>query len=619
MRRPVRYLATTGLLAAALAAIALPATALAAPKSVLVISQSEPSWPSFQIEMAALRKALEAVPEGVTYHVEHLAGPRYERPGTQDRQREWIRTKYQGVHVDLILAAGSEAVRFLREDPEAWPGVPVVFLEVVSGMEVISPTPGTTGLYLPFDPVGTVRLALRLVPGTRKVALIAGTTPRERAGCAMMGKQIRGVEGIEVVDLCGRSMEELSRRVATLPPDAVILFLLLVQDAAGASFVPAEAAEDLAVLANRPMFSLQSTHVGRGIVGGVLTDYALAGEEAGKLALRILSGESPGAIPASTSEVTRARVDARALKRWGIPRDRVPAGTDVLFDEPTLWQRYREWILGGIAALFAQGIVIVGLLVERRRKREVAAATARAKELEEQVAHLNRVSSLGAMAGAIAHELGQPLTAIRNNAHSTVKLLSREPAALGDVRESIADIEHDAQRAGDVLQRMRAYLRREAAESLPVSLADVADEAARIVRPAAGRRGVEVRVENAPDLPPVMGDRVRILQVALNLATNAVEAAASAGPRGVVVLRTRRVGDEVELAVADTGPGIPSDVAARMFEPFFTRTPGGLGMGLAICRTIVEAHGGRIGILSAEPGRTEMGFALPEAGQATAP
>lgn len=614
MRRPVRYLATTGLLAAALAATALPVPALAAPRSVLVLSQSEPSWPSFQLEMVELRKVLEAVPEGVTYHVEHLAGPRYEGPGVKEEQREWIRTKYRGVHVDLILAAGSEAVRFLREDPTAWPGVPVVFFEVVAGMEVISPTAGTTGLYLPFDPVGTVQLARQLVPGTRKVALIAGTTPRERAGCAMMGRQIRGVEGIEVVDLCGRTMEDLSRRVAALPPDAVTLFLLLVQDGAGATFVPAEAAEDLAVLANRPMFSLQSTHVGRGVVGGVVTDHALAGKEAGRLALRILSGESPDAIPTTTSDVTRARVDARALERWGIPRDRVPAGTEILFEEPSLWRRYREWILGGIAALLAQGIVIVGLLVERRRRREVAAATARAKDLEEQVAHMNRVSSMGAMAGAIAHELGQPLTAIRANAHATVKLLAREPAELGEVQESVADIEHDARRAGAVLDRMRAYLRREAAESRPVSLAEVADETARIVRPAAGRRGVEVRVENGSDLLPVMGDGVQVLQVALNLATNAVEAAAAAGPRGTVVIRTRRVADEVELAVADTGAGIPPEVAARMFEPFFTRTPGGLGMGLAICRTIVQAHGGRIGVRSAEPGRTEVSFALPEVG-----
>jgi signal transduction histidine kinase len=351
-------------------------------------------------------------------------------------------------------------------------------------------------------------------------------------------------------------------------------------------------------------------------VGGVVTDYGLAGEAAGRLALRIPSGESPDAIPVSTSDVTRTRVDARALKRWEIPPDRVPADAEVLFEEPSLWKRYREWILGGVAALLAQGIVIVALLVERRRKREVAAATARAKGLEEQVAHMNRVSSLGALAGAIAHELGQPLTAIRTNAHATGKLLSRDPAELGEIRESVADIEHDARRAGDVLDRMRSYLRREAHEPRPVSLAAVADETARIVRVAAGRRGVEVRVENAPDLPPVLGDGVQVLQVALNLATNAVEAAASAGPRGSVVIRTRRAGDEVELAVADTGPGIPPEVASHMFEPFFTRTPGGLGMGLAICRTIVEAHGGHIGVRNADPGRTEVGFALPAAGEA---
>jgi len=304
-------------------------------------------------------------------------------------------------------------------------------------------------------------------------------------------------------------------------------------------------------------------------------------------------------------------LDARQLARWSIPRSRVPAEADILFDEPTVWQRYRQWILGGSAALIAQAVVIFGLLVERRRRREALRSAARAKELQDQVAHLNRVASLGELASSIAHELGQPLAAITNNAHATLALLDRVGAHQADIREGVSDISSDAERARKVLDRMRSFLRRDSTDQRPVSLANVADDVARLVRGTARQRGVTVKVENSPDLPTVMGDEVQLLQVALNLATNAIEASASSTGERKVLIRTTLRGDEVELGVEDTGPAIPISVSARMFEPFFTTKPGGLGMGLAISRTIVEAHHGRIWRDMSQGGGARIRFAIP--------
>jgi signal transduction histidine kinase len=488
----------------------------------------------------------------------------------------------------------------------------MVFFEVFAHVEAIPAEPRTTGLYVTVDAPGTVRLARQLLPATRSVAVVAGTPPRERAACASVSGQVRQ-EGLEVLDLCGLPMADVLQRVSSLPEATVVLYLSVSVDGAGVTFVPAEVATRVARDANRPVFSPHGTHLGRGVVGGVIIDYRMAGREIGEVARRVLAGEDPDRIPTRIAEVNRVALDARALRRWGIPRGRVPAGAEVVFDEPSLWQRYGQWILLGVLALVAQTFVIGALLVERRRRREAQRGAARAKELQDQIAHMNRVSSLGELSGAIAHELGQPLTAITSNAHATLSVLDRGEASIDDVRESVSDIALDARRASDVLGRMRAYLRREATAPRPVSLAAVADETARLVHATARRREVTVRVENAPDLPPVLGDEVQLLQVSLNLVTNAIEAAATGPGARQVTIRTQRAGASVELGVENSGSGIPPSVAERMFEPFFTTRADGLGMGLPICRTIVEAHGGRIWIRGDEPGRTELRFSLPQA------
>ena len=606
------------LLLAALAASGAPLLAGAAPAAVLVLAQAEPSYPAFQEEMSAVRAVLAEAPAGVTYYLEHLESFRFREPGFKDRMSEWLRQKYRGVPVDLILAQGAEAVRFVQENRAGWPDVPVVFFGVPVPFETIPSIAGMTGATFTPDVAGNVRLVRRLLPTIRAVALIAGASPFERSGCESLARVIRKTGGVAVLELCGLPMSDLMRQVTTLPGDSVVLFLSMIVDGKGANFVSAEVAGNLARVANRPMFGLASPIVGQGVVGGVIIDYGRVGHAGGEVALRVLRGEDPGAIPVVHADANRMVLDARQLERWGIPRSLVPSEAEILFDEPSVWQRYRRWLLGGVAALIAQALVIVGLLYERRRRREAQESAVRAKDLQDQIAHLNRVASLGELASSIAHELGQPLAAITNNAHATLALLDRGGASLQDIREGVSDISGDAGRAAQVLARMRSYLRRESTEQRPVSLASVADDAARLVRSAAKQRGVTLKVDNRVDLPPVLGDEVQLLQVALNLATNAIEAASGGAGDRQVVIRTSLRASEVELGVEDSGPGIPPAIAAQMFEPFFTTKPSGLGMGLAISRTIAEAHGGRIWVDRAPGGGAWVRFVLPAAaGQAS--
>ncbi|WP_437681859.1 sensor histidine kinase [Sorangium sp. So ce131] len=231
----------------------------------------------------------------------------------------------------------------------------------------------------------------------------------------------------------------------------------------------------------------------------------------------------------------------------------------------------------------------------RRLKRSRAADELKAPDALELV-HLNQVSSMGELACSIAHELNQPLAAILSNAQAALRLLAHIPPDIAEARAALEDIVADDRRAGKVVQRMRAALPKGAVHMTAQDVNELAREVIRLVSDAARRAGATVRTELAPGLPRVGGDGIRLQQVILHLLGNALEAVSRCPPDArLVVVRTRAAdGGRVELSVADSGEGIPPEDLERIFEPFYTTKPKGLGVGLSISRSIVEAHGGRL-------------------------
>ncbi len=240
---------------------------------------------------------------------------------------------------------------------------------------------------------------------------------------------------------------------------------------------------------------------------------------------------------------------------------------------------------------------------------------AQSLKLRDQLAHMARVASLGELAASLAHELSQPLMAVLNNAQAAQRILSRERPDLGEVRAALADIVASDKRAGEVLRRMRAMFRQEPVERGPIDVAATLAEILRLLSPDALAHGVTLTVDVGPGLPRVAGDAVQIQQVVMNLVLNAIDAmaAASSARRDVVLGAALRSPDQVAVVVRDTGPGFPEELRARLFEPFFTTKPRGMGMGLAIARSIVEAHGGRLDAASVPGGGAAFEVTLPVA------
>src|SRR5882672_6758188 len=265
---------------------------------------------------------------------------------------------------------------------------------------------------------------------------------------------------------------------------------------------------------------------------------------------------------------------------------------------------------GDLADDLAYGVTALRARAERKQAEEAL------NQAREELAHVTRVTTLGELAASIAHEINQPLAAIIADASACLHWLEADRPDLDSVREALAAVVKDGERAGEVITRIRALLSRSSVAHGPCDLAEVIRDVLLLVGPELERHRTVLQISLATDLPPVMGDRVQLQQVLLNLLLNAAEAVRNVPPerRRLLVRSAVEQRDDrawAVVAVEDAGVGFREEQAARLFEAFYTTKPGGLGMGLSISRSIIEAHGGRLwATANADHGAT-FHFALP--------
>ena len=240
----------------------------------------------------------------------------------------------------------------------------------------------------------------------------------------------------------------------------------------------------------------------------------------------------------------------------------------------------------------------------------------RLKELQSEVTHMSRFTALGEMASTLAHEINQPLTAISNYLKGSQRILQRLDGKLGSedaavLHEAIGKAADQALRAGQIIRRLREFVSRGESERTVESLPKLIEDASTLALVGARENGIEVVFRLDPDATEVLADRIQIQQVLVNLIRNAIEALIEAAPpRRLEIVTASVEGDLVEVSVADTAAGLAPEVARSLFQPFVTTKRKGMGLGLSICRTIVEAHGGKISVDRRDGGGTVFRFTL---------
>jgi C4-dicarboxylate-specific signal transduction histidine kinase len=252
----------------------------------------------------------------------------------------------------------------------------------------------------------------------------------------------------------------------------------------------------------------------------------------------------------------------------------------------------------------------VASLFERKRAEEAL------RQAQANLAHVSRVMTLGELTASISHEVNQPLAAVVTNSQICLRLLALETPRPDEMRSTVERIVRDANRASEVIQRIRALAKRTEPQVVSLDINDVIREAILLVQREVLSHGVSLRTELASALPPVLGDRVQLEQVVINLLINGVEAMApiTDRPREILIRSQQHEAGEVHVAVQDSGIGIDSETAERLFSAFFTTKPSGMGMGLSISRSIIRAHGGRLWVSPNPDHGSAFQFTVPTNG-----
>ena len=500
------------------------------PRSVLILDQSDAHSGWYTPFSAAFRSSLHSgSAQRISVYAEHLDLSRFGGPRHDEALRPYLRDKFRERPIGVLVAQGSSALDFLmRSRGELWPGVPVVFAGVdeETGKRLSLP-PGVTGTLYQRTFRNTVMTARVLVPNLKRIAVVGDSWERQAVRRHYREEIPAFASELEVISLIGLPMAEIRKRVAALPHDTAIIYTSVTLDGAGETYVPHEGLAAFAAAANRPIVVDVETNIGHGGAGGFVTTPVPVGQAAARLALRILDGEMASSIPVTTGDFTRPVFDWRQLQRFGISEGRLPPGSEIRFRSPGIWEQYRGQVIGVFSLLLMQAGLITWLLLERHRRR--AAELASRRRLLE-VIHLNRTATAGALSASVAHELNQPLGAILSNAEAAEFLLAADPPDLPQVKEILADIRRDDQRAGEIIRRLRGLLKKSEIELQEFDLNDAINGAIHILEPEAMKRGVALSAVQANGALPVRADQVHLQQVIVNLATNGMDAMLSSPP-----------------------------------------------------------------------------------------
>ena len=697
-------------------------------KRVLILYSQERGHPAHDLTERGIRAVfLSNSSFDVQLYNEYLDVARFSGPGQISSAADYLRRKYLGMKIDAIIAVYPYAVDFLlAARSPLFSEVPIIACETLrSYAENLEHSPVrryVTGTIVDDNMTDFITDALRMRPETKRIALVAGTSLNDIYGEQLLRRGISAYAGkIETIDLTKLSMAETLSRVGSLPPGTIIFYESILRDGAGEIFVPREALSLISRAANVPVFGIYDSFMGFGIVGGRLVSFEQHGKEAAALAIRVMGGESPAAIPFGGDKAYVNLYDWRELERWNIPESSVPAEGVVLYKRFSLWEQHQGEIIAALFLILAEGGLIFGLVLNLHRRRTVerlladsderlslAAASAgagiwvldidtglfwgtpeayalfglppdssvkletvlnlvhpddrnivlnkiraatesesektfsveyrivlangeirwlasrgrrqrpsqgqplrltgvtvditerkkvqaEALDSRRRLLHMERLLLMGELAASLAHELNQPLTAILSNANVAGRLLNSDSPDIDELKEIVRDISDDDKRASAIIRSLRSMVKMAEATRELSSINNLLAEGISLVSGEAALRDIHIEAHFSDGLPQVLVDTTQIKQVAVNLLMNAVESVSDIKEERRITVQTRSADrNSVLVAVRDTGRGFTEDEQKDLFEPFFTTKRSGLGLGLSLCRSIIESHGGRI-------------------------
>jgi signal transduction histidine kinase len=609
----IRIVSARGLIVGLIALLA-PYSLLAEemrPRSILVLDQSDVRGPFYYQLFSRLRDTVTSNTEAhVTLYSESLDLSRFGGQDYEESLKRYMKEKYQETPIGAIVTIGAASTELvLKWRTEFWREIPIVFAMLdETDFTKIKPPPDVTGVIVKLPLADSIKAARIVVPDLDTIVLVGDPWDKLVVYRNWDVEIPAAAPGLRVIQIVGQKMSDIRKQVAELPERSAIIYSAVYSDGEGTFYPPATALGLIAEKANRPILVAAETFLSPGGVGGFVLVPSQIGAEAAKLAMRILHGEHAESISPVSGGV-KPIFNWRQMQRWNVSESGLPEGSEIRFREPTFMERYLWQSVAIMVALVLQAGLIAFLLHERHRRRN---AEVESQMRMTELAHVSRQAATGELSSSIAHELNQPLGAILTNAETAELILKSDNPDLGEIREILADIKRDDQRAGEVIRRLRGFLKHAPFETRDVDLNAIMAEVFKFLSVQASSRNVALYLQTAAGELRIRGDPVQLQQVILNLVVNSMDAMVAMPYGRAVIGRTElNGGATVEISISDSGPGIPRDKLGQVFDPFFTTKDQGMGIGLSIARTIILAHKGRIWAENQSGGGATFHFTLP--------
>jgi signal transduction histidine kinase len=569
---------------------------VAAQKDVLVIYSTRRDAQIVLVGERELPRILDqGLTEGNDYYSEYIDQARFPDPQYQAGFRDFLRLKYRDHRFNVVIAINDLALQFVALNrSELFPDTPIVFF---ASDPLTRRAANSTGVIAQLNLRGSLELAMTLQPDVQHVYVVSGADRADRIYEQRAREQFAKFEPhLQFTYLTGRRTRELESQLSSLPPRSIVYYVLVNSDEAGEHFHPLEYLDRIAAIANAPIYSWVDSAMSHGIVGGSLKSQQDEMRAVGQLALRVLRGEPVGNIPMSSADLNQVEVDWRQLRRWGIDEGRVPSGAVVRFREPTVWDRYKLYVIAAAALMLAQAMLIAGMLVQRLRRWQAEAA-ARDSQAELRRSY-DRIRDLGGrLLEAQDNERARIARELHDDISQQMALLMMDLEVLGasgsleesSVREVVARAEGVAKSVHDLSHRLHpAKLR---LIGLPAALHALERELA--------QPGLAISIAHdgvPPDLAPEL--TVCVFRVAQEAVQNAMKYSKA---RTITV---RLQGDARGLVLNVLDDGLGFDVAGAW----------GKGLGLISMQERLEAVGGTFEIRSSPGEGTRVTVNVPFSG-----
>lgn len=621
-RRNIHGAGTTNWLAHASAALAilialLITDAAAKPRRVVLLNSFGPQFGPWNFYAARFREEIvKQSPDEIDLYEVFLQSARYAEIEDQQPIIEYIRSLFVGRELDVIVSIGAPAAKFAqRFRPQFFPTTPLVIGAAERrSVEETGLTNNDTYVPTTLNFNGWIENILQVLPDTKHIVWAVGASPLERYWNEYFRRASQPFSNRVTFEwFDALTFNQMLERVAELPPHSAIFFVDLRVDAAGVPLDTTRALEGLHRAARAPIFSYVDGYFGRGIVGGPLRSSAETGRVMASVTVRILAGESPGNIKPEPLTEGQPTYDWRELQRWGISESLLPPGSAVMFRAPSLWQQYRLEIAATSAALLFQTALIIWLIAEHRRRQRAEFIS---RNSMAELTYMNRVASASLLSASVAHQVNQPLTSIVLNASAALGLLAPETPNIEEAREALADIRDSGHRASDIIANVMGMFRRDNSEARQqLDINELIQSVLVLVHIDLRKHEINTQTVLAEGIPQVAGNKVQLQQVLLNLVQNAIEAMSLTQRRVLSIKSEFNADNEVHISIEDTGSGINNADTERVFDPLFTTKSHGMGMGLSICRAIIEAHRGRIWVSPVAQRGSAFHVVLPTSGK----